>query len=113
MIENKMFLRVAERQPFFDMAMSQQTTDKLSFLYGVQNSSINRNRLFFLRAKRTKNLGAFRIRPEPLTGRAWGSVDYPCSVAGCPAPTRFTVCGGADYLTTIVKNTKVLMFFAA
>jgi hypothetical protein len=28
-----------------------------------------------------------------------------------PAPTRFTVCGGANYLTTIVKNTKGFMFF--
>jgi hypothetical protein len=53
---------------------------------------LNNKRLFFLRAKRTKNLGAFRIRPKPLTGR--GGVL--CRFIGvwwrvAPAPTRFTV----------------------
>jgi hypothetical protein len=43
----------------------------LIFKYGFYGFTFLKlsGRLFFLKAKRTKNLGAFRIRPEPLTGR--------------------------------------------
>jgi hypothetical protein len=49
-----------------------------------------------LRAKRTKNLGAFRIRPEPLTGRGGGKL----RLSGvwwrvAPAPTRMGEVGAS------------------
>jgi hypothetical protein len=64
----------------------------------------------FLRKKNQKRWGV-PIRPIPLTGRAWGTVDYRGTVAGCPAPTRFTMVVGANYLATGVRNNKVFYVF--
>jgi hypothetical protein len=45
---------------------------------------------FFLGKKNQKPWGV-PIRPKPLTGRAITEVARRSVVAGCPAPTRFTV----------------------